>query len=95
LLGHVIFAEKRTGRARPTGDVDATLDAERHAKKRPKLRAAQHKILCSVALLEGPLGVQMDKRIQFRLECLDAFQMEFEKFDGGDILGTDFPADFR
>ena len=62
--------------------------------KRAKLRAAQHKILRSAGLLAGSLGVQMDKRIQFRLQGLDAFPLEFDDFDGGDTLGTDFLGDF-
>jgi len=57
--------------------------------KRPKLRAAQHRF-SAVRPPGGPLGVQMDKRIQFRLQSLDAFQMEFNDFDGRDTLGADF-----
>src|SRR5258708_6043123 len=36
----------------------------------------------------------MDKRIQFRLQRLDAFKMEFDDFDGGNILGSNFLCDF-
>ena len=57
--------------------------------------AAQNRTFRRARLLAGSLGVQMDKRIQLRLQPLDAFKMEFDDFDGRDSLGSNFLADFR
>ena len=59
------------------------------------LRAAQYKTFRRARLLAGALGVQMDKGIQFRLQHHGAFKMEFDDFDGGDILGSNILCDFR
>src|SRR5712692_5377831 len=37
----------------------------------------------------------MDKRVQFRLQRLDAFKMDIDDFDGRDILGSNFLGDMR
>ena len=95
LLGKVVLAEKGTGGAGPTGDINTTLDGERHAMKRPEMIAEQNRILRRASLLAGSLGIQMDKRIQFRLQRLDAFKMEFDDLHGGDLLGANLPRDFR
>ncbi len=57
--------------------------------------AAQNRTLRCAGLLAGSLGIQMDKRIQLRLQRLDAFKMEFDDLDGGDILGSNLLCDFR
>ena len=63
--------------------------------KRSELRAAQYRIFRRARLPAGALEVKMDKRIQFRLQRLDAFKMEFDNFDGGYVLGSNFLSDFR
>jgi len=57
--------------------------------------AEQNRIFRGAGLLAGSLGSQMDKRIQFRLQRLDAFKMEFDDLDGGDLLGANLPCAFR
>jgi len=57
--------------------------------------AACDGILRCARVLACSLGVQMDKRIQFRLLRLNAFKMEFDDFDGRSILGANFVCDFR
>ena len=95
LLWDVIFAEKGTSGTGPTGDIDATLDGERHAMERPELRAVHHQTFRRARLLTGTLRVRMDKRIPFRLQRLDAFKMAIDDFDGRNILGSNFVRDFR
>src|SRR6266480_1395176 len=95
LLGKVVPAEKGTGGAGPTGDINTTLDGEWHAMKRPEMIAQQNRIFRRAGLLAGSLGIQMDKRIQFRLQRLDAFKMEFDDLDRGDLLGANLPCAFR
>ena len=53
--------------------------------KRAELGAAHYKTFSGVRLFASSFGVQMNEGIQFRLQRLDAFQMEFDKFDGRNI----------
>ena len=57
--------------------------------------AAQHSSFGHVRLLTGPLSVQVDKRIQLRLQRFDVLKMEFNDFDRRDVLGSNFLCDFR
>src|SRR5258708_4398735 len=57
--------------------------------KRSKLRTTQDKLLRSASVFAGPLRVQMEKGIQFRLKSLAAFQIEFDDFDGRELFRTD------
>ena len=57
--------------------------------------AEQNRIFRRAGLLAGSLGIQMDKRIQFRLQRLDALKMAIDDFDGRNILGSNFVRDFR
>jgi hypothetical protein len=63
--------------------------------ERPELRAVHHQTFRRARLLTGTLRVQMDKRIQFRLQRLDALKMAIDDFDGRNILGSNFVRDFR
>ena len=63
--------------------------------ERSQLRAARYQTFRRARLPASALGVQMDKRIQFRLQRLDALKMAIDDFDGGDILGSNSPRDFR
>src|SRR5437016_6448355 len=63
--------------------------------KRSELIVAQNRTFPRARLPAGSLGVEMDKGIQFRLQRLDAFKLEFNDFDGRDFLGSDFLCDFR
>src|SRR6267143_4101438 len=95
LFGDIIFAEKGACGAGPTGNINAALDGKRHAVEGPELRAAQYRSFRHMRLLADSLGVQMDKRIQLRLQRLDSLKMEFNDFDGRDVLGSNFLCDFR
>ncbi len=63
--------------------------------ERADLCALCYETFRSASLLAGSLDVQMDKRVQFRLQLLNAFEMEFNDFDGRDFSGADSFCDFR
>jgi len=94
-FGNVILAEKRAGGAGPTGYIDTALDAERHAVKRSESRAARDSNFRCSRSFSGTLSVQMHKRIEFRLQRLDAFEMDLDDFKGRDILRANVPRHFR
>src|SRR5437660_35088 len=85
---NVVFAEKRTGGTGPAGDVDAALDAERHALEKADLHALCYQALRCARLPTSAFGVQMDKHIQFRLQLFNTFEVKFNEFDGRDFLGV-------
>jgi hypothetical protein len=92
---NVVFAEKRTGGTGPAGDVDAALDAERHALEKADLHALCYQALRCARLPTSAFGVQMDKHIQFRLQLFNTFEVKFNEFDGRDFLGVNFLRNFR
>lgn len=72
LLGHVVFAEKRTGWAGPTGDVDAAFDGDRDAVERAERISAQNGGLGDGGLQADFVLVQMDKGVELGLASGDS-----------------------
>ena len=96
LGGHVVAIERRAERrAHALGD-DEILHGERHAVQRPQRGAA-----LGQRALGGPrfppclLGRQRDKRVEARIELVDAIENRAEHLDRGYLLLADEPGERR
>lgn len=81
MLRDIIFAHQRARRSWPSRCVNAALDGQRYAMKRPWRCAAGNRRFGGARLLASALSIEVHKRVQFRLECSHFLKVCIHHFD--------------